>query len=405
MSQTQVESQFELGDVQAAIREFGFDGWLLYDFRGLNVLALRVLGIPESEAGSRRFFYFIPANGEPQKLVHRIETGALDHLPGDTQTYLTWQELHKGIKQILGNAKRIAMEYSPLNANPYISRVDAGTVELVRQSSDGITIDSSGNLIQYFEARWTEEQWQLHLQADELNRAAFDLAWKFIADQIRAGNSICEMDVQDYVMDHYSRNNMTTYHPPIVGVGPNSGDPHYYPERGKDSQIKEGDFVLLDMWAKMDVPLGVYSDLTKVGFVGESVPEKYTKIFDIVAASRDAGVECARSAFESGRELQGWEVDRASRDVIENAGFGQYFIHRTGHNIGKETHGNGAHMDDLETKEERLVLPRTCFSIEPGIYMEEFGVRSEINVFINENSEVVITGGVQTEVTPILRDY
>jgi Xaa-Pro aminopeptidase len=408
MSQTQADAQtakpqFQLGEVQAAIREFGFDGWLLYDFRGLNVLALRVLGIPESEAGSRRFFYFIPANGEPKKLVHRIEAGALDHLPGDKQAYLTWQELHAGLGEILGDAGRVAMEYSPLNANPYISRVDAGTVELVRQCD--VEIASSGNLIQYFEARWTDEQWNLHLQADALNQAAFDLAWKFIADNVRTGNSISEMDVQDYVMDYYHRNNMTTYHPPIVGVGPNSGDPHYAPARGTDAEIKKGDFVLLDMWVKMDVAQGVYSDLTKVGFVGEDVPQEFTKVFNIVAASRDAGIDCAKAAFESGRELQGWEVDRASRDVIEKAGYGEYFIHRTGHNIGKETHGNGAHMDDLETKEERLVLPRTCFSIEPGIYLEEFGIRSEINVFVDADSKVVVTGGVQTKITPILRDY
>ena len=403
MSSTQTLSKFQLEPVQSAIRKFGFDGWLLYDFRGLNVLALRVLGIPESEAGSRRFFYFIPAVGEPQKLVHRIESGELDHLPGEKVVYLTWQELQSGVRQIVGDAKNIAMEYSPRNANPYISRVDAGTVELVQ--SGGATVGSSGNLIQYFESRWSDEQWQLHLQADELNRAAFDQAWKFIADNVRAGKKIRETDVQDFVMDFYSRNNMTTYHAPIIGVGPHSGDPHYEPEHGKDSEIKAGDFVLLDMWAKMDVPLGVYSDLTKVGFLGNEVPDKYKEIFDIVAAARDAGINCVKHAFAQGRELQGWEVDRATRDVIDAAGYGQYFIHRTGHNIGKETHGNGAHMDDLETKEERLVLPRTCFSIEPGIYLDEFGVRSEINVFVDADSNVIVTGGVQTAVTPVLAEY
>jgi len=213
------------------------------------------------------------------------------------------------------------------------------------------------------------------------------------------------MDVQDFVMDYYTRNNMTTYHPPIVGVGPHGGDPHYSPQRGSDSEMKEGDFVLLDMWAKMNVPNGVYSDLTKVGFLGQSVPEKYKTIFDIVAAARDAGIECVRSAFAAGRELQGWEVDRATRDVIDDAGYGEYFIHRTGHNIGKETHGNGAHMDDLETKEDRLVLPRTCFSIEPGIYLDEFGVRSEINVYVDADGKVHVTGGIQTEVTPVLAEY
>ena len=269
----------------------------------------------------------------------------------------------------------------------------------------GAEVVSSGNLIQSFEARWTDEQWELHLQADELNRAAFDEAWRLIADRLRSGKSIRETEVQDFVMDYYARHGMTTYHPPIVGVNANSGDPHYSPAPGADSEIKVGDFVLLDMWAKMDVSEGVYSDLTKVGFMGETVPEKYKTVFDIVAAARDAGIDCARCAFAEGRELQGWEVDRATRQVIEDAGYGEYFIHRTGHNIGTETHGNGAHMDDLETKEDRLVLPRTCFSIEPGIYLEEFGIRSEINVFIDTDAKVHVTGGIQTEVTPVLHLY
>jgi Xaa-Pro dipeptidase len=403
MENLKFSPEIQLNSMQNAIQEFGFDGWLLYDFRGLNVLALRVLGISESEIGSRRFFYFIPAQGDPVKLVHRIESTALDHLLGKKIVYLTWQELHDGLKAMLGGSQQVAMEYSPENANPYISRVDAGTVELVRRF--GAEVVSSGNLIQSFEARWTDEQWELHLQADELNRAAFDEAWRLIADRLRSGKSIRETEVQDFVMDYYARHGMTTYHPPIVGVNANSGDPHYSPAHGADSEIRVGDFVLLDMWAKMDVSEGVYSDLTKVGFMGETVPEKYKTVFDIVAAARDAGIDCARCAFAEGRELQGWEVDRATRQVIEDAGYGEYFIHRTGHNIGTETHGNGAHMDDLETKEDRLVLPRTCFSIEPGIYLEEFGIRSEINVFIDTDAKVHVTGGIQTEVTPVLHLY
>jgi Xaa-Pro dipeptidase len=403
MKNLKFSPEIQLNSMQHAIQEFGFDGWLLYDFRGLNVLALRVLGISESEMGSRRFFYFIPAQGDPVKLVHRIESTALDHLLGKKIVYLTWQELHDGLKAMLGGSHQVAMEYSPENANPYISRVDAGTVELVRRF--GAEVVSSGNLIQSFEARWSDEQWELHLQADELNRAAFDEAWRLIADRLRSGKSIRETEVQDFVMDYYARHGMTTYHPPIVGVNANSGDPHYSPAHGADSEIKVGDFVLLDMWAKMDVSEGVYSDLTKVGFMGETVPEKYKTVFDIVAAARDAGIDCARCAFAEGRELQGWEVDRATRQVIEDAGYGEYFIHRTGHNIGTETHGNGAHMDDLETKEDRLVLPRTCFSIEPGIYLEEFGIRSEINVFIATDAKVHVTGGIQTEITPVLRLY
>ena len=388
--------QFDLSAIQTAITDFGFDGWLLYDFRGLNVLALRVLGIPESEIGSRRFFYYIPAVGTPQKLVHRIESAALDHLPGDKHVYLKWQELHAGLKTIVGGSGHIAMEYSPNNANPYVSRIDGGTIELVR--SMGPEIASSGNLIQYFEARWSDAQWKLHLEADRLNRAAFDMAWTMIADSIASGTVIREMDVQNAVMEYYDKNNMTTYHPPIVAVGPHSGDPHYAPVTGKDALIESGDFVLLDMWAKMDVPMGVYSDLTKVGFIGSSVPQQIKDVFDVVAGGRDAGIKCVEDAFAQGRPLQGWEVDQATRDVIDAADMGQYFIHRTGHNIGQETHGNGAHMDNLETREDRLVMPRTCFSIEPGVYLDAFGIRSEINVYVDQDKQVHVTGGVQTEV-------
>ena len=372
-------------------------------FRGINILATRIADIPQDDLGSRRWFYFVPAEGTPQKLVHRIESGALDHLPGDKTAYLKWQELEAGVQNMMGGAKKIAMEYSEKNGNPYVSRVDAGTVELVR--SFGAEIVSSGNLIQAFEARWDDEEWQLHLQADKLNQEAFDLAWKMIADAVRGGQTLRETDVQNRVMQFYHDNNMTTYHPPIVGVGPNSGDPHYAPMPGSDLEIKEGDFVLLDMWAKMDVPKAVYTDLTKTGFVGETVPEKYTDIFNIVANARDAAIELTKKSFAANETLYGWQVDQVTRDVIENAGYGDKFIHRTGHNIGQETHGNGAHMDNLETREDRQVITGTCFSVEPGIYLDEFGVRSEINVFVDMNGEVHVTGGVQTEVLPILKLY
>ncbi len=391
---------FELEKIQQAIEEFGFDGWLLYDFRGLNVLALRVLGIAEQEAQSRRFFYYIPAKGTPQKLVHRIESRALDHLPGEKIVYLTWQQLHAGLDTILKQQKTVAMEYSPNNANPYVSRVDGGTVELIRGL--GLEIGSSGNLIQHFEARWTPQQWDLHLQADQINRAAFDMAWAMVAGAMKSGQTIREMDVQNAVMKYYADHGMTTYHPPIVAVGANSGNPHYEPRPGSDAEICADQFLLLDMWAKLDVPSGVYSDLTKVGFVGDSVPAEFTNVFDVVAAGRDAGIACVKDAFSANRPLQGWEVDQATRDVIDAAGMGAFFIHRTGHNIGQETHGNGAHMDNLETKEERLVMPMTCFSIEPGVYQKSFGIRSEVNVFIDADSQVHVTGGVQTEVLAIL---
>lgn len=395
---------FDLENVQSALREFSLDGWLLYDFRGSNVFAARILDIDPDNIGSRRFFYFVPATGTPQKLVHRIEAGALDHLPGDKTVYLRWEELEAGVAKLLGESKQAAMEYSPRNAIPYVSRVDAGTIELVRGC--GVDIVSSGDLVQMFEATWTDQQWQMHLEADQLTQAAFQKAWSYIADQVRAGNSPLETDVQQLIMDHFAENNMTTYHPPIVGVGPHAGDPHYAPSTDNPTEMNQGDLVLIDLWAKMDRPNAVYSDLTKMGYIGQTVPEQFDKIFKIVAAARDAGIACVRDAFADGRVLQGWEVDDATRKVIDDAGYGEYFCHRTGHSIGQEVHGNGANMDNLETHEQRRVMRRTCFSIEPGIYLPEFGIRSEVDVFVDGDGQVHVTGGeLQTAVFPILGLY
>ncbi|HEY8503520.1 MAG TPA: M24 family metallopeptidase [Gemmataceae bacterium] len=382
---------FDLSAIQQAVREQNLDGWLLYDFRGLNVLARRVLEFPADRFLSRRWFYFIPAQGEPKKLVHRIEPGALDPYPGAKQVYLRWQELEKGVADLLRGSKRVAMEYVARNANPYVSRVDAGTVELVR--AQGVEIVSSGDLVQLFEATWDDEQWAMHREAAEHTRSAFDAAYAFIAEQIRKKGQVLETEVQRRIMDHFAEHGMVTDHPPIVGVGPHSGDPHYAPDPAHDTPIKSGDFVLIDLWAKLDMPRAVFSDLTRTAFVGGEAPEKYAKIFRIVARARDAAIERVRSAFASGERLQGWQVDDAARGVIEEAGYGEFFCHRTGHSIGQETHGNGANMDNLETREERRVLPRTCFSVEPGIYLPEFGVRSEVNVFVDAGGTVHVTGG------------
>lgn len=394
---------FDLAETQTAIREFGMDGWLLYDFRGINYLAARIAGIPDDDLGSRRWLYFVPANGSPRKLVHAIEAGQLDHLPGDKTVYLEWQEFEAGIREMIGDAKTVAMEYSPQAGNPYVSRVDAGTIDLVR--SMGVDIVSSGNLVQYFEARLSDDQWHLHLEADKLNQSAFEMAWQSIADCARNGRALSESELQQKVMDFYHSSGMTTYHPPIVGAGPNSGNPHYSPQAGADREIRQGDFVLLDMWAKMNVPGSIYTDLTKVGFVGDEVPQKYTDIFDIVAAARDAGIQRVRDAYAKNETVFGGQVDDATRQVIEDAGYGEQFNHRTGHNIGQETHGNGAHIDNLETREDRMLIPCTLFSIEPGIYLDEFGVRSEVDVYITPDREIVVTGGLQTEVLPILAKY
>jgi Xaa-Pro dipeptidase len=391
---------FDLNAIQYSLREFGLDGWLFYDFRGSNILARRVLSLDQKPTGSRRFFYFVPAQGEPRKLVHRIETAALDDLPGKRDVYLRWQELEAGVGQLLSGSRRVAMEYAPRVSNPYVSRVDAGTIELVRGL--GVEVVSSGDLIQQFEATWDDSQWQMHLEAEKVTIAAYDVAWGLIAERVHAGGTVRETEVQSAIMDHFQRHGLTTYSPPIVGVGPHSGDPHYEPVAGRDAAIGRGDFVLIDLWAKLDRPRAVYSDLTRMGFVGDAVPTKYEKIFAIVANARDAAITCVRDAYAAGRPLHGWEVDDAGRRVIDDAGYGAHFIHRIGHNIGQEVHGNGANMDNLETHDERLVLRRTCFSIEPGIYFDDFGVRSEINVFIDGSAAVHVTGGLQSRVLPIL---
>lgn len=398
---------FDVNQTRSALRQQSLQGWLLYDFRGQNPLARRIVQFPPDGHATRRWFYLIPAHGEPRKLVHRIESGVLDHLPGEKRIYLRWQELEEGIRWLLdaarkdaGGPTRIAMEYSPGVTNPYISCVDAGTVEFVR--SLGVEVVSSGDLIQQFEAALDDEQWAMHLEAARHTDAAFGIAWKYIAEQLQAGKPLTEIDAQQRIMAHFKEHQLVTDHPPIVGVGPHSGDPHYAPTAETNSAIREGDFVLIDLWAKLARPRSIYSDLTRVAFVGREVPEKYEQIFRIVAQARDAGIQAVRDAIAARRALSGYEVDDACRAVIEKSGYGQYFVHRTGHNIGENTHGNGAHMDNLETRELRLVVPRTLFSIEPGIYLPEFGVRSETNVFIDAESRVHVTGGALQERVPAL---
>jgi Xaa-Pro aminopeptidase len=394
---------FDLDAVQSAIRELGFDAWLFYDFRGSNPLAQRILEMTDKGMNSRRFFYLVPARGAPRKLVHRIESKALDHLPGEKTIYLKWQELEAGVRELASPYRKLAMEYSPRNAIPYVATVDAGTIELVK--SAGVEVLSSGDLIQVFEAMWSDDVWAMHLEADKHTQSAYDVAWSMMAEGVRKGKPAREVEVQKAIMDHFAKHGLTTYHPPIVGVGPHAGDPHYEPVPLQDSAINLGDFVLVDLWAKLEQPRAVYSDITRVGFMGEKVPEAYTRVFTVVAAARDAAIECVRAAFRAGTPLHGWQVDDAAREVIRKAGYGDAFVHRTGHSIGQEVHGNGANMDNLETHDERRILKRTCFSVEPGIYLPEFGVRCEVDVFVDGDGEVHVTGGIQSDVMPILAKY
>lgn len=368
-----------------------FDAWLLYDFRFSNELALNMLGITKKSHLTRRFYYLIPKKGTPIKIANAIETFHFNHLPGKLLPYASYNSLMSNLKTSLKGIRKIAMEYSPMNAIPYVSRIDAGTIEQIR--SLGVEIVSSADLISMYNALWTKEQFNQNKPvAYALNEIVYK-AFDFIKKKILSAKTITEYEVQQFIMSEFKKRKLFTDDPPIVGVNENSANPHYTPTAEVNKKIKKGDFVLIDLWAKLDKEDAVWADVTWVGFVGSPIPAKYTEIFDIVAKARDKAFELVESRFKSGTKVRGYEVDLAARKVVENAGYGKYFIHRTGHSITTDLHGSGAHMDNFETKDERLILPSTSFSIEPGIYLPgNFGVRSEIDVFISKDGKVQITG-------------
>ena len=398
--------------IQAALREAGIDGWLFYDFRGSNPIASRILLMPEGAIGTRRWFYFVPAQGDPVRIVHAIEPGRLDHLPGTKRVYLAWGELQTAIKDALRGAasqgssapskpRQIAMEYSPDGAIPYVSKVDAGTVEHVRKT--GASVVSSADLVQRFEAVWNPAQRQQHERAAVALRSVVDEAWKMIARRIRVGGGLDERTLQQHLWQRMQEMGLEADHAPIVAVGAHAAEPHYDPPETGSAPIQAGDLVLIDIWGKLKETGAVYADITWVGVVAESVPERYDRIWKIVRQARDAALEFVQKAAVSGSYPAGWQVDEVARGVIFQAGFGPNFIHRTGHSIGEEVHGDGANLDNLETHDERRLLPGTCFSIEPGIYLKgDFGIRSEIDVFLDAKQATPTGGPPQTEIVPIL---
>jgi Xaa-Pro dipeptidase len=384
--------------IQAEVRSAGLDGWLFYDFHHRDPIAAHVLGL-NGGLGTRRWFYLIPRSGAPRKLVHRIEAGALDGLPGKKLVYASFEELQKNLARLVGRARKVAMQYSPRNAIPYVSLVDAGTVEMVR--AQGCKVVSSADLVQKFEACWSAEQYRSHLEAgrviDRITQGAFARA----ASAVRAKSRLTEYELQQWFLDQFRASGVTTEEPPIVAVGRHSGDPHYEPRQKGSAAIRKGDLLLLDVWGKLARPGSVYYDITWVGYLGAQVPTKYAKIFAIVREARDRAIAFVQKAVATGQAVRGWQVDRAAREVIRAAGYADYFVHRTGHNIGQEVHGNGANMDDLETHDVRRVLAQTCFSVEPGIYLPAFGIRSEVNVYVDAG-EARVTGPVQTGILPLL---
>ncbi len=384
--------------IQAALRQQKLDGWLFYDILHRDPIAYRVLGLDHVLA-KRRWFYMIPAKGAPRKLVHRIEAATLDSLPGDKMLYAAAEELEKNLKKLVGRAKKVAMQYSPMNSIPYISLVDAGTVELIR--AQGCKVVSSADMVQQFEAVWSPAQLESHRAAGRVVDAVTQAAFVEAARRVAVGELFTEYDLQQWMVEQFRANGVASDSPPIVAVGPHSGDPHYEPREQGSSPIRRGDLLLLDVWAKTLAPHSVFYDITWAGYLGAKIPDKVLKVFSIVSQARDAAVEFVKKNVAAGRAIEGWQVDRAAREVIRKAGYAKYFVHRTGHNIGEEVHGAGANMDSLETRDIRRVIPHTCFSVEPGIYLPEFGIRSEVNVYISEG-KAEVTGAVQTELLKLL---
>ncbi|HSA63738.1 MAG TPA: M24 family metallopeptidase [Nitrospira sp.] len=389
-------------EIQRALREQeGLEGWLFYDFRGSDPLGYRVLLLDPTMHVTRRWYYWIPAEGTPQKLVHRIEPHVLDALPGRSHAYVSWDQQRQLLERLLSGSRRIAMQYSPMNAVPYVSRVDAGTMELVR--SFGVEVVSSGDLIQLFEARWTDRQLESHQYAASALRRIVDEAFGHVGEILSKGLNLTEYGLQQFILSRIREAGMITSSPPIAAVNAHSADPHYAPPAAGSATITRDDLVLIDLWAKQPAAGSVYADITWTAYAGSTVPEKHRTVFSIVRQGRDAALNFVRTQMLAGQRPFGYEVDSACRLVIQAAGYGAQFVHRTGHSIGEEVHGNGANIDGLETQDTRRLMPQTCFSIEPGIYLPgEFGIRSELDVFLTERDALVFGLPLQSDLSALL---
>ena len=381
--------------IQAALREDALDGWLLYDFHGSNPIARAVVALDAvHKLTTRRWYYLIPVHGEPRALVHAIERDSLAHLPGSRQLYAGREQLETRLAALVAGGGRIAMEYSPNGAIPYVSRVDAGTVDAMRQL--GVNVVSSGDLVQRFEAVWSNQALATHREASDRLYRIKDRAFELISERVGAGAPINEHEVQQTMVGWFQEEGLVSDSAPVVAAQENSGNPHYLPTTSSSRGIRPDEIVLLDLWGKRDVAGAVFADITWVGYTGPTVPTEYASVFEVARKARDTAVALVADAVSSGRELRGWQVDRAARTVIDTAGFGDNFMHRTGHSLGKAVHGNGVHMDDYETHDDRRLLAGTGFTIEPGIYFDRFGVRTEVNMYVGAN-EAIVTGPLQKE--------
>jgi len=390
----------DIAGVQSALKADGIDAWLLYDFRGLNPIAVEVAGVGKQggHLATRRWYYLVPADGEPRALVHAIEREALAHLPGTTDRYAGRDQLEAGLKRLVSGVRRVAMEYSPKCAIPYIARVDAGTIELMRQL--GVDVVSSGDLVQRFATIWNAAAVDMHRSASEKLYRVKDRAFEAISRRTREAVPTTEYDIQQMMAGWFRDEGLVSDSDPVVAAGENSGNPHYLPTRTRHRAINKDDLVLLDLWGKLDRPGAVFADITWVGFNGARVSEPYARAFAAVAAARDAACALVERAAAGGQELRGWQVDRAATSVLKSAGYGDAILHRTGHSLGETVHGNGVNMDDYETHDDRRLLPGTGFTIEPGVYFADFGVRSEINMIVRDR-DAAVTGPLQNEIVKL----
>jgi Xaa-Pro aminopeptidase len=387
----------QLDAIQAALREAQLDGWLFYDHHHRDPIAYRILGLSDGLHITRRWYYFVPSSGEPRKLVHRIESGRLDPLPGRAHLYSSWQELESGLRQMLTGASRIAMQYSPRNAIMYVSMVDAGTIEVLREL--GKTIVSSADLVSRFEAVLTPEQEKSHYEAQGKIDAILDAGFREVGRRVRSGGAT-EYEMVQWLQHAMADAGLVWEHGPNVSVNANSANSHYEPTLETHSPIHSGDFLLIDIWARPDREDTTFYDITWTGVVDRDPTAQEQAVFNIVRNARDAAITKIKQAFAAGKPIAGWEADDAARAVIREAGYAESFTHRTGHNIATDLHGNGAHLDNLETHDERLLLPHTCFSVEPGIYLKDFGIRSEVNMITGDH-EARVTGRLQTELVRV----
>ena len=393
--------RLNISDVQAALKADGVDGWLLYDFRGINPIASDITAVARQggHLATRRWYYLIPAAGQPRGLVHAIEKDSLAHLPGTTERYAGRDQLEAGLKRLLQGVRKVAMEYSAGCAIPYIARIDAGTVELVRQS--GADVVSSGDLVQRFSAVWREEAIATHhVASDKLYRIK-DRAYEEVSRRIRDSVATTEYDIQQLMAGWFRDESLVTDSDPNVSAAKNSGNPHYLPTATVHRTLRANEIVLLDLWGKLDVPGAVFADITWVGYTGREIPERYAAAFDAVRRARDAGIQLVQRAAHEGREVRGFEVDRAASSILREAGYGEHILHRTGHSLGESVHGTGVNMDDYETHDDRRLLPGTGFTIEPGLYFDDFGVRTEINMVVAAR-DATVTGPLQTEIVRLM---